>query len=117
MAFNDKMHLAAGDQKANFTIQGRRNSWDTVIFFIKNLFLYFLWRKQKGFRKNRESQGLQIWQFLFNMYLSQLVSLEGKLDFQGNRDFGVILTDFECSKNNISSAGKLKAEQVSKFSS
>ena len=45
------------------------------------------------------------------------VRLEGKLDFQGNRDFGVILTDFECPKNNLSSAGKFKAKQVSKFSS
>ena len=42
MAFNDKMHLAASDHKANFTIEGRRNSWDAVIFFMKNMFLYFL---------------------------------------------------------------------------
>ena len=45
------------------------------------------------------------------------VRLEGKLDFQGNRDLRVILTNLECSKNNLSSAGKLKAKQVSKFSS
>ena len=50
---------------------------------------------------------------LFNIYLSLLVRLEGKHDFEGNRDFQtlnrdfrVILTDFECSKNNVSSAGK-----------
>ena len=50
---------------------------------------------------------------LFKIYLSLLVRLEGKLDFQGNRDFQTLnlgfpgrLTDFECSKNNVSSAGK-----------
>ena len=32
-------------------------------------------------------------------------------------DFQVILTDFECSKNNVSIAGKWKAKQVLEFSS
>ena len=50
---------------------------------------------------------------LFNIYLSLLVRLEGKHDFEGNRDFQTLnlgfpghFDRFECSKNNVSSAGK-----------
>ena len=50
-------------------------------------------------------------------YLSQLVRLEGKLCFQGNRDFQTlnlgfpfILTDFDCSKKQCFQCRKMKSE-------